>query len=805
MRRRNPGKVARRKAPALGSRAPPRANLRQATAGAQTRALRARIDELEAQLARASCLHAMVDYSQDHLVYLDRDFNFVRVNRAYAETCRKAPEEFVGHNHFSFYPDPENQVIFERVRDTGVPEIWREKPFVFPDQPERGVTYWDWTLSPVKDDQATVQGLVFSLRDVTEKVRARQRVEEGEQRFRLALKNAPVSVAAQDRELRYLWSYNQRDMLNASVLGKTDADLFQHEDARRLATLKRTVLETGVELRDQLWLTSGGRRVFLDICLEPIRDDRGRVTGVGFATVDLTQTKLVEEALRASEERFAKAFQASPMALGIVDAQTQRLVEVNDAWVDIFGFPMEEAVGRTCIELGIYTSDDERSGFLAKALKCRSGDAPEAQLRGKDGKSVHVMMRSSSLELGGRPCLLSAIIDVTKRRMAEEAVQRANESLQESDRRKDEFLGVLSHELRNPLAPIRNSLYILEHTAPESDQAQRAKATIDRQINQLVRLVDDLLDVTRISRNKIRLQRQSLDLGEVVYRTTEDHRSMFEKNGLSLEVTTPVAPIFVDADWTRLAQVVGNLLHNAAKFTPRGGSVQVTVSSEPAGHAVIRIRDSGVGMAPEVLGRLFQPFIQADRTLDRSKGGLGLGLALTKGLVELHGGEIGAHSDGPGRGAEFMIRLPLDASEPRTERPAGPPTTPQRRRVLIIEDNVDAANTLREVLEISGHTVEVAFDGPAGLARAHDFGPDVVLCDIGLPGMDGYQVARSLRADDSFKDLRLIALSGYSSPEDVQRAIEAGFGGHLAKPPSLEKLEELLLAEGPGVPPDALR
>lgn len=801
-----PAKTGKRKPSPRGSRSAQHTVRRKSKSGQCIRQLQTRVALLEAQRTLALPMVAMMEHSQDQLVYLDRQFNFVRVNRAYAESCKKAPEEFLGHNHFEFYPNAENQAIFERVRDTGVPAVLREKTFVFPDQPERGVTYWDWTLAPVKDDGGHVRGLVLSLREVTEKVLARQRVEESEQRFRLVLKHAPVSVAAQGRDLRYLWAYNQRAVQSASVLGQTDADLFPGEEAVQLTALKRSVLETGVELREQLWLTSGGKRVFLDICLEPMHDDQGNVTGVGSAMVDLTQTRLIEEALCASEERFAKAFQASPLALGIVDAQTQRLVEVNDAWVDMFGFSMEEAVGRTCRELGIYASDDERTDLLSRALKCMPGDAPEARLRGKDGKLVDVMVRSALLELGGRQCMLSAVIDVTARKLAEEAVRRANQRLQESDQRKDEFLGVLSHELRNPLAPIRNSLYILEHTNPESDQAQRAKATIDRQINQLVRLVDDLLDVTRISRNKIRLQRQSLDIGEVVYRTAEDHRSLFEKNGLSLEVTASAVPIFVDADWTRLAQVIGNLLQNAAKFTPRGGNVQVTVCSEPADRrAIIRVRDTGVGMQPEVLERLFQPFIQADRTLDRSKGGLGLGLALTKGLVELHGGEISARSDGPGRGSEFTISLPLDTTLSKTETTTKPPCPSHRRRVLIIEDNVDAADTLREALEIEGHIVDVAYNGPEGIAKAHPFEPDVVLCDIGLPGMDGYQVARTFRADDALKDVRLIALSGYSSPEDVQRAAEAGFLRHLAKPPSLETLEELLVGDETGDPTNLFR
>jgi hypothetical protein len=248
-------------------------------------------------------LEALVEHSQDQLVFLDRDFNFVRVNRAYAATCRRAPEELVGKNHFALYPHPENQAIFERVRDSGEPAVWREKPFVFPDQPERGVTYWDWTLSRVDDGAGALLGLVFSLREVTDKVLARQRSKQSEERFRLALRNAPVSVAAQDRELRFVWAYNQRTVDPSWVLGKTDADLFPPEVAARLMALKQRVLDEGVEVREQLWVTSGGAPRFLDVLLEPLRDEAGAVSGVGIAAIDLTREREAEEALREADRR----------------------------------------------------------------------------------------------------------------------------------------------------------------------------------------------------------------------------------------------------------------------------------------------------------------------------------------------------------------------------------------------------------------------------------------------------------------------------------------------------------------------
>ena len=388
---------------------------------------------------------------------------------------------------------------------------------------------------------------------------------------------------------------------------------------------------------------------------------------------------------------------------------------------------------------------------------------------------------------------LDALEQERLRTEAERALRESERNLREADRRKNEFMAVLSHELRNPLAPIKNSLYILDRAVPGGDQARRAQAVIDRQVGQLVRLVDDLLDVTRITRNKIHLQRQRLELNDLVRRTMEDHRSLFEKSEVRLELHLAPQPVFVSADWNRLAQVVGNLLQNAAKFTDRGGSASVSVATDAAARrAIIRMADTGVGMAPEMLARLFQPFMQADTTLDRNKGGLGLGLALVKGLVELHGGEISAHSAGLGKGAEFVVRLPLDLAG-AAQIDAGPTSRQRSRwRVLIIEDNNDAADSLREAFESGGHEIAVAYNGLDGIQKARECDAEVVLCDISLPGLDGYEVARAFRDDGSLRSVYLVALSGYALPEDLVKAKEAGFDHHLAKPPSMEKLEQIL-------------
>jgi PAS domain S-box-containing protein len=493
--------------------------------------------------------------------------------------------------------------------------------------------------------------------------------------------------------------------------------------------------------------------------------------------LDVTERKRAEEALERSKQRLAEVLDSIEDDFYALD-RDWRFTFASEHFTSRIGKRPEDFLGHNIWEmfpkhLGTVYEENLRAAMDKRETR-------RFEIGGKYTEAWYRMTASPSAE--GITVLGT---EITENKKIEEA-------LREADQRKNEFLAVLSHELRNPLAPIRNSTYVLEHCEPGGDQAKRALAVIDRQAAQLAHLVDDLLDVTRITRNKIQLQNDILELNELVRHTVEDHRTLFDRADVRVEFHPASQPMFVSADRNRLVQVIGNLLQNAAKFAGRGGETRITVRADATERrAVIQVADTGVGMTPELVARLFQPFSQADSTLDRSKGGLGLGLALAKGLVELHGGDITARSAGLGQGAEFVVRLPLamdDAVAPRPAATAGK----GRRRVLIIEDNVDAADSLRDVLAFGEHDVEVAYDGPQGMAKAKEFRPDVVFCDIGLPGMDGFEVARSFRADEALKGVFLVALSGYALPEDVARAQAAGFDRHLAKPPSLEKLEEIL-------------
>jgi PAS domain S-box-containing protein len=372
---------------------------------------------------------------------------------------------------------------------------------------------------------------------------------------------------------------------------------------------------------------------------------------------------------------------------------------------------------------------------------------------------------------------------------------RLYHAAQEADQRKDEFLAMLAHELRNPLAPIRNSLELLRLRLPETPELRRQREVIERQVRQLGRLTDDLLDVSRLTRGRMELRREPVDLARLVRTTAEDHRGMLDDAGLTLHLDVPETPVIVNGDAARLAQAVGNLLHNAAKFTDPGGQVFVQLSSRD-GEASVSVRDTGIGISAEMLPRVFDTFTQADRSLARTRGGLGIGLALVKGILERHGGRTRAESAGPDCGATFTLTLPARPAELRPPTGALPGVIAgASKRVLIIEDNADAAETMRDLLQLTGHEVEVAGSGAAGIEAAERFRPEMVLCDIGLPEMDGYEVARAIRRNPALASVRLIAITGYARDEDRQRAVEAGFDVHMAKPIDPGALRRLATGE----------
>jgi len=403
---------------------------------------------------------------------------------------------------------------------------------------------------------------------------------------------------------------------------------------------------------------------------------------------------------------------------------------------------------------------------------------------------VEVEFVSNVYSVNHQPAIQCNIRDNTEHHQLERAQAQA-EALVDLHRRKDEFLAMLSHELRNPLAAITNAVELLDLERDAAFQ-QKARTIIRRQVGKLVVLVNDLLEVSRVLSGRIQLHQEELDLRGVAQQAVETARTLMDQRKHRLNVALPPEPAWVLGDAIRLEEVIVNLLSNAAKYTPERGDIWLSIE-EKGEEVVIRVKDSGVGIAPDLLPQIFDLFTQAQRTLDRSQGGLGIGLTVVRKVIEMHGGTTEAHSSGLGRGSEFIVRLPAVRSPAQVKIPGAKRAQPgQTWRVLIVDDNADSADSIAAILETSGHEVEVAYSAQKALEMAVEHQPDIVLLDIGLPDMDGYEVAKHLRQTPELKEMRLIAITGYGQESDRQRSREAGFDEHLVKPVEWQKLEELL-------------
>jgi PAS domain S-box-containing protein len=382
--------------------------------------------------------------------------------------------------------------------------------------------------------------------------------------------------------------------------------------------------------------------------------------------------------------------------------------------------------------------------------------------------------------------LVGVCLDVTERRQSEEQLRQLVLALRDADQRKDQFLAMLAHELRNPLGPMLNATHLLRLPGLGETAAARAREILDRQVRHMAHLLDDLLDVSRISRGKIDLVRELVDITALTSEVVDDHLESFHAAGMTVDLRVCKEALFVDADRARLAQIVGNLLSNALKFSQRGQSVCVRIDRDGSGqHLVLTVRDEGAGIEPALLGSIFEPFVQAETSLSRPRGGLGLGLAVVKGLVALHGGRVSASSDGPGQGAELRVEMPLHAGQREGAEPRPPQPDLLRSpaaRVLVFEDNADAAESLRVVLSSAGYLVWIERTGRAATEVVRRIQPAIVLCDLGLPDRDGYAIAADIRCDRELAPLPLIAISGYGAAEDQARSRRAGFDLHLTKP-----------------------
>jgi PAS domain S-box-containing protein len=522
------------------------------------------------------------------------------------------------------------------------------------------------------------------------------------------------------------------------------------------------------------------------------------------------------EALRVKEAELELVISRTPLLL-VRCSRDQRYVFVNRAAADFLGRPADEILGRPIVEI---MGEAAVATILSHIERVLQGEAVEFEgeipYAGKGRRFMRALYTPDRDERGEVIGWVATIIDITDRkqlelereeRAAELAValgkrteearraEKAEKLLREADRRKDEFLATLAHELRNPLAPLRNAVELLRRTEDNKPLMEQARSMMERQVSQLVRLVDDLLDISRITQGKLQLRKERVALADVLKAAIETARPIIDALAHELTVTMPPQALCVQADPIRLAQAFSNLLNNAAKYTDRAGHIWLTAERH-GNEAVVSVRDTGIGIAPEHMAHLFKMFSQMAPALERSQGGLGIGLSLVKGLVELHGGTIEARSGGLGKGSEFTVHLPIvdvPVETPKETTGDGPSARGGRKyRVLVVDDLRDAADSMALMLQIMGHETRTAYDGLEAVQTAAAYRPDVVLLDIGLPKLNGYAAARHIRDEPWGGNVALVALTGWGQEEDKRRSLEAGFDHHLTKPVESTALEKLL-------------
>ncbi len=579
----------------------------------------------------------------------------------------------------------------------------------------------------------------------------------------------------------------------AEILGQPSFITYTPEDRAQGVPDKelQTALRVGRATDDRWHLRKDGTRIWVTGVMVLLRDGSGAPRAFAKVMRDFTEAKLAQEALRESEERLRVALDAAQMGTWLWRIPTDEQI-LDDTLRQLMGLPPGSNV-KTLEEFlsAVHTNDRDRvRGEFERCLREGSEFCVEFRVIWPGG-SVHWLRDQGRAFPGedGRPLFMTgACVDITDRKRDEEA-------LRDADRRKDEFLALLAHELRNPLAPVRNGLQVIRLT-PDRAIRERAQEMMERQLNHMVRLIDDLLDVSRVTLNKMELRRSRVRLAEVVNSAIETANPAILGAGHVLEVVLPPEPVELYADLTRLAQVFGNLLTNSAKYTPFGGHITLAAQRQD-GMVAVSVKDTGGGIPAESLTHVFDMFSQVDRSLERPTGGLGIGLALVKGLVEMHGGTVMAESPGPGRGSTFTVHLPvlpLEASDPV---PAAGSTSDRStsltgRRILVVDDNRDSAESLSEMLSLFGNELAQAHDGFEAIEQAERFRPDLILMDMGMPRLNGLDATRRIREQPWGRQITIVALTGWGQDTDRERTRAAGCDDHLVKPVGWPELEKLI-------------
>jgi PAS domain S-box len=585
--------------------------------------------------------------------------------------------------------------------------------------------------------------------------------------------------------LRAFWLHRE-EVVGRSITVIIPPDRL-HEETEILARLSRG---ERIEHYETVRRAKDGRLIDISLTISPTRDPEGKIIGAAKIARDITERRRAEEA----QARLAAIVESSQDA--IISKTLQGVIQTwNTAAERLYGYTAQEAVGQSITLLIPPDRLDEEKEILARLARGERIEHYETVRRAKDGRLIDISLTISPIrDSRGRIIGASKIArDITKRKKTEQALQEAMEALRKADRRKDEFLAMLAHELRNPLAPLRNGLQVLR-LATDPDLVAKSRDIMDRQLFHMVRLIDDLLDVSRISLNKMELRRSTVLLTEVINNAVETARPAIQKAGHTLTVSLPPEPIHLDGDLTRLAQVFGNLLSNSARYTEGRGQIWLSATREDS-QITVTVRDTGIGIPAAALPNVFEMFSQVDRTIERSAGGLGIGLALVKGLVEMHGGTVQAESPGEGQGSTFTVRLPIldDGVEVSTGTgKEGPESAGAERRILVVDDNQDSAASMEMMLQLMRNEVRTANNGSEAVDLAEQFRPHLILMDLGMPLLNGYEATRRIREQPWGRDIVIVALSGWGQEDDRARSRAAGCDGHLVKPLDLPELEKLL-------------
>jgi PAS domain S-box-containing protein len=754
---------------------------------------------------------SLFDHLGDGIGLLDTDGRFLRCNKALAGLLGRPIGEVLGRHYDEVVPPPLAggpgrpflRMLHSHRRETAELAL--------------GARWFRVTADPALAPDGTLAGAVFVLADITAQVEARRRaaeqaaraeaqaraLAESEARFHFLADAIPDLVWAA-RDDGYTDFYSRRFL---EYLGKTVAEVqgwawvetLHPEDRERCraAWAEAVVSGTPYEAEYRIRRHDGVYRWHVGRAL-PMRDDAGRIVRWYGTCADIHDRRLAEQARQEAGERMRSV--VDHVLDGIITIDESGIIETfNPAAERLFGYRAGEVAGRNVKVLMPEPYHSQHDGYLWAYLQTGVakviGIGREVVGLRKDGSTFPMELAVSAFRLGGRRFFTGIVRDITERKRLERELRRRAEELAHADRKKDEFLALLAHELRGPLAPLVNALDVLRLRSHDPGTLATARELAERQVRQLARLVDDLLDVSRIARGKLVLKKERVDAARLVSQAVEVVRPLMEARNHQLTVLLPPEPVELEADPTRVVQVLTNLLTNAAKYTEPGGGVWVSAERD-RDDVLLKVRDTGMGLPADLLPRLFELFAQAE---SGSQGGLGIGLHLVRGLVEMHGGSVLAFSEGPGEGSEFVVRLPALPVEARggeaaAARPeaAGPP-----RRVLVVDDDIDGATSLAMVLRLRGHETKVAHDGFAALEVARSFRPEVVLLDLALPGgLDGYDVARKLRGEEVLRDARIVALTGWGQEEDRQRAVQAGFDEFLVKPAGPQALERLLARQG---------